>query len=171
MKKLYILTISTLMLMGVSTFATDALDKSDLATKPVAAVTTTKIDNFNYAAYQPTNPLDVVAKPNFYLNKNIKISGKFDKFSTLGLDYAPAMRSSDNYIAFLIQRPDINDHNLPLSEMKCFLPREEAEKYIELNSGDRIEFYGTVFSNALGDVWIDVKNFKPIDNKKTVSEK
>ena len=80
--------------------------------------------------------------------------------------YAPAMRSSDKYIAFLIQRPDVSDHNLPLSEMKCFLPREEAEKYIELNSGDRVEFYGTVFSNALGDIWVDVKKFNSLEPKK-----
>ena len=100
------------------------------------------------------------------LESNIKVTGKFDKFSTLGLDYEPAMRSSDKYIAFLIQRPDVSDHNLPLSEMKCFLPREEAEKYIELNSGDRVEFYGTVFSNALGDIWVDVKKFNSLEPKK-----
>ena len=35
------------------------------------------------------------------INKNIKISGKFDKFSTLGLDYEPAMKSSEKYIGFL----------------------------------------------------------------------
>ena len=39
--------------------------------------------------YTVVNPLDVVARPNFYLNKNIKIKAKFDKFSTLGLDYKP----------------------------------------------------------------------------------
>ncbi len=164
MKNLLILLVSAVMLFGGQVFASDALDKGDLATKPTAT-STVKADNFNYAAYQAVNPLDVVARPGFYLNKNIKITGKFDKFSTLGLDYQPALRSSENYIAFLIQRPEVTDHNLPLSEMKCFLPREEAEKYIELNSGDRVEFYGTVFSNALGDVWVDVKNFKALDKK------
>ena len=70
----------------------------------------------NAASYLTVNPLDVIARPNFYMNKNIKIKAKFDKFSTLGLDYKPAMRSSEKYISFLIQRPDVTDHNIPLSE-------------------------------------------------------
>ena len=70
------------------------------------------------------NPLDMVASPSKYLNKIITVKGKFDKFSTLGLDYEPAMRSSEDYITFLIQRPDVVDHNIPLSEMKIFLKRK-----------------------------------------------
>ena len=171
MKKIYISAICTILMLTTQVFASDALDRSDLPTKPVAAISTVKQNSFNYTAYQAANPLDLVARPNFYLNKNVKITGKFDKFSTLGLDYAPAMKSSEKYIAFLIQRPDVTDHNLPLSEMKCFITRDDAEKYIELNSGDRIEFYGTVFSNALGDVWIEVKNFKALDEKPKTSEK
>ena len=50
-------------------------------------------------AYSTVNPLDIVARPNFYLNKNVKIKAKFDKFSTLGIDYKPAMRSSQDYIS------------------------------------------------------------------------
>ncbi len=111
------------------------------------------------------NPLDVVARPDFYQNKYVKIKAKFDKFSTLGLDYKPAFRSSEDYISFLIQRPDVTDHNIPLSEMKIFMKRTEAEKYIDLNSGDEIEFIGKVFSKALGDVWIDVDNFKVLSSK------
>jgi hypothetical protein len=111
------------------------------------------------------NPLQLVARPQVYLNKTVKITGKFDKFSTLGLDYPPAMRSSENYISFLIQRPDITDHNIPLSELKIFLNRTEAEKYIDLNSGDIIEFSGKVFSTALGDPWMDAQSFKVISSK------
>lgn len=113
----------------------------------------------------PVNPLQLVARPQAYLNKTVKITGKFDKFSTLGLDYKPAMRSSENYISFLIQRPDITDHNIPLSELKIFLNRTEAEKYIDLNSGDIIEFSGKVFSTALGDPWMDAQTFKVISAK------
>ena len=116
-------------------------------------------------SYSLVNPLDIVARPNFYLNKNVKIKAKFDKFSTLGLDYKPAMRSSEKYISFLIQRPDVTDHNIPLSELKIFLDRTEAEKHIELNSGDIIEFSGKVFSNALGDAWMDVDKFTVISSK------
>lgn len=115
--------------------------------------------------YMSVNPLDLVARPNFYLNKYVKIKGKFDKFSTLGLDYKPAYRSSEDYISFLIQRPDVTDHNIPLSEMKIFLNRKVAEKYIDLNSGDEIEFSGKVFSDALGDVWIDVDTFSVLVSK------
>ncbi len=111
------------------------------------------------------NSLDVVANPAKYLNKKVTIKGKFDKFSTLGLDYTPAMRSSEEFITFLIQRDDIKDHNIPLSEMKIFIKRTEAEKYIDINAGDEIEFSGTVFSNALGDAWVDTETFKVINKK------
>ena len=120
------------------------------------------------------NPLDVVASPSKYLNKIITVKGKFDKFSTLGLDYEPAMRSSEDYITFLIQRPDVVDHNIPLSEMKIFLKRTEAEKHIDLDAGDEIEFSGKVFSNALGDVWMDAEKFTVLTQKtkeETSSEK
>lgn len=112
--------------------------------------------------YVNVDPLDLVKRPNFYLRKNVKIKGKFDKFSTLGLDYKPAMRSSEDYISFLIQRPDVTDHNIPLSELKIFLKRNEAEKYIDLNSGDIVEFSGEIFSTALGDPWMDVNKFTVI---------
>lgn len=157
MKKILItLAIMAFGFTGITFAQTDVLAPD---TKNNTAITAVKTDSFNYSAYTKVNPLDVVARPAFYLNKNINVVGKFDKFSTLGLDYEPAMRSSDKYITFLIQRPDVIDHNLPLSEMKCFLSRDDAEKFIELNSGDKVEFWGTVFSNALGDVWVDVKKF------------
>ena len=124
--------------------------------------------------YTTVNALDVVASPSKYLNKFITVKGKFDKFSTLGLDYEPAMRSSEDYITFLIQRPDVVDHNIPLSEMKIFLKRTEAEKHIDLDAGDEIEFSGKVFSNALGDVWMDAEKFTVLTQKtkeETASEK
>lgn len=119
----------------------------------------------NNATYSLVNPLDLVARPNFYLNKNVKIRAKFDKFSTLGLDYKPAMKSSEKYISFLIQRPDVVNHNIPLSELKIFLDRTEAEKHIDLNSGDIVEFTGRIFSTALGDPWMEVSSFKVVSTK------
>lgn len=121
--------------------------------------------------YLSVNPIDLVARPDFYVNKYIKINAKFDKFSTLGLDYKPAMRSSEKYISFLIQRPNVLDHNVPLSEMKIFLDRTEAEKHIDLNSGDEIEFSGKVFSSAMGDVWMDVDKFTVINAKPKADKK
>ena len=122
-------------------------------------------------SFDITKSLDIVANPAKYLNKYVTVKGKFDKFSTLGLDYAPAMRSSEDYITFLIQRDDITDHNIPLSEMKIFLKRTEAEKYIDLNAGDEVQFGGRVFSNALGDVWMDAENFTVLTQKKKVETK
>lgn len=121
--------------------------------------------------YITVNALDMVKNPSFYLNKNVKLKGKFDKFSTLGLDYKPAMKSSDNYITFLIQRPDVLDHNVPLSELKIFFKRTEAEKHIDLDAGDEIEFSGKVYSTALGDVWMEVDNFKVLTAKKKTTDK
>lgn len=119
------------------------------------------------SAVQYTNvgALDVVANPFRYLHRNIKIRAKFDKYSTLGLDYPPALRSSEKYISFLIQRPDVTNHNIPLSEMKIFLKKEIAEKHIDLDAGDEIEFNGRVFSTALGDAWMDVDSIKVISKK------
>ena len=84
------------------------------------------------------------------------MNAKFDKFSTLGLDYKPAFKSSENYISFLIKREDTS-FNIPLSEMKLFLKRDTAEKFIDLKTNDEIKIKGVVFSDALGDAWIDVK--------------
>ncbi len=110
-------------------------------------------------------PLSVVAAPQKYLNKTIVMKATFDKFSTLGLDYKKALRSSADYIGFLIQRDDVVDHNVPLSEMKLFIKRDYAEKFIELDTGDKIEITGKVFSNALGDPWVDVSKITIIQKK------
>ncbi len=165
MNKIKTLAIILALILGINVYA--ATSSSQIAvntTSPTQSAQTVQ----NYIT---VNPLDVVARPNFYLNKNIKIKAKFDKFSTLGLDYNPAMRSSENYISFLIQRPDVTDHNIPLSELKIFLNRTEAEKHIDLNSGDIIEFTGKVFSNALGDPWMDVDKFTVISTKPKTDNK
>ena len=102
-----------------------------------------------------TKPLDIVKNPTEYLNQTIRMNAIFDKFSTLGLDYKSAMRSSEEYISFLILRDD-TEHYIPLSEMKLFLKRELAEKHIDLKTNDKVFITGKVFSDALGDPWIDV---------------
>lgn len=102
-------------------------------------------------------PLTVVNSPKTYLNKSIIMEAKFDKFSTLGLDYKPAYKSSEEYISFLIKRDDTT-FNIPLSEMKLFIKRSMAEKFIDLKSNDEVEIKGVVFSDALGDAWVDVNS-------------
>lgn len=142
---------------GILTTSTVCLDKVSAqpittlpAKNPKPVVTTSATNPVIQVA-----PLVVVSKPSSYLNKNILMKAKFDKFSTLGLDYKPAYKSSDDYISFLIKRDDSN-HDIPLSEMKLFLKRTEAEKFIDLKTDDEIEIKGLVFSDALGDVWVDV---------------
>ena len=142
------------LMLGVFNFGCIAEAQNATKQTPVVAV---KIDE---TQYQTSNSLDVVNHPNNYLNKKIKMNATFDKFSTLGLDYKPAFRNSKEYISFLIRRNDVVDHVVPLSEMKLFLKRDIAEKFIDLESGDKIEVYGRVFSSALGDPWIEVEHLK-----------
>lgn len=125
----------------------------------------------NPADYTAVKSLDVVANPGQYVGKNIKMDATFDKFSTLGLDYTPAYRKAEEFISFLIKRDDVTDHTIPLSEMKIFLLRDYAEKFIDLESGDKITIYGHVFSTALGDPWVDVDKLIITDKKNKTADK
>ncbi len=106
--------------------------------------------------------LNIVANPNKYLGKTVRMQATFDKFSTLGLDYSKAKRESSKYIGILIQRDDVLDHDVPLSEMKLFMKKEMAEKHIDLDTGDKIELTAKVFSTALNDPWLDIESLKVI---------
>jgi len=116
-------------------------------------------------------PLSIVANPNKFLNKTVKMQATFDKFSTLGLDYNKALRPSTEYIGILIQRDDVIGHNIPLSEMKLFIKKDLAEKHIDLDTGDKIEITAKVFSNALGDPWLDVQSLNVIKKAKIQEDK
>lgn len=139
-------------------FCVLALTTSEVCVNKVTAaptVTTTSQASVSQAQTQNIQPLSVVNNPKAYLNKTITMNAKFDKFSTLGLDYKPAFKSSDDYISFLIKRDDTT-YDVPLSEMKLFIKRDEAEKFVDLKTNDEISITGFVFSDALGDAWIDV---------------
>lgn len=161
MNKKIILSISFVVMMslGMVQYATSA--PSQAVKKPT--VQTSNIIN--------TTSLNIVNNPSKYLNKTIKMQATFDKFSTLGLDYKKALRPSDKYIGILIQRDDVMDHDIPLSEMKIFLKKEMAEKHIDLDCGDKIEITGKVFSTALNDPWIDVENLVVIKKVKKEEKK
>jgi hypothetical protein len=117
--------------------------------------------------YITVEPLDVVANPQNYLNKDIKMQAVFHKFSMLGLDYDKAKRDSKDHISMLIRRPDVSgSYTIPLSEMKLIVKRDLAEKLSDLESGDRVEITGKVFSTALKDPWIDVCGVKNLDPQK-----
>ena len=161
MNKKIILSISFIVMMslGLTQFATSAATQP--ARKPAAQ--TSNIIN--------TTSLNIVNNPSKYLNKTVKMQATFDKFSTLGLDYKKALRPSDKYIGILIQRDDVIDHNIPLSEMKIFLKKEMAEKHIDLETGDKIEITAKVFSTALNDPWLDVENLVVIKKIKKEEKK
>ncbi len=119
------------------------------------------------AACSQVAPLQLVQQPQAYMHQDIKIIGTFDKFSTLGLDYKPAFRDSKKYISFLLRRSDLpTDYVIPLSELKLLIEREKVEKMKDLESGDKVELTGNVFSTALNDPWVDVKTFKILSSKK-----
>ena len=138
------------------------LTGSNLCIDKVTAETLTPTNQKIQTSRNLTPPLLIVNSPKLYLNQTIEMEGKFDKFSTLGLDYKSAFKSSEEYISFLIKRDD-TVHDIPLSEMKLFLKREEAEKHIDLKTNDKIYILGTVFSDALGDAWIDVQKLELIE--------
>ena len=122
-------------------------------------------------AYLTVSPLDVVACPSKYLNKNITFNAEFVAFTSLGLDYKPAFRDANKYIGVLVKRPDVVDHTVPLSEMKMFVSRDSAEKYVDIESGDKIKISGKVFSTALGDPWVDIKVFDVLTKKEGTCKK
>ena len=101
MKKFKIITLALVISLGTGLTINKVCSQTTTPTIVRAAVPQQQAP----IEYVSVNPLDVVANPYRYLRRNIKIKAKFDKFSTLGLDYSPAMRSSEKYISFLIQRP------------------------------------------------------------------
>ena len=162
MKKLIYIAVAATLFTGSLSGITVANAQTAIQTKDAAV--TSSITPVS------VNSLDVVNTPQKYLNKTITMKASFDKFSTLGLDYKPAMRSSENYIGILIKRDDVIDHTVPLSEMKLFLKRDLAEKNINLEADDKIQITGRVFSTALGDPWVDITDIKILE-KKTKSQK
>ena len=165
-KRLTYLIAGIFFVLGV----VSAVESHDIYAQPLpqkeeqkTSVSAIQTDNFVLV-----EPLELVANPQVYLNKNIKMKATFDKFSTLGLDYTPALRKAEDYIGILIRRDDVVDHVMPLPEMKIFLLRKTAEKYIDLESGDKIEIEGKVFSNAMGDAWIDITKLTVLSSKKPI---
>lgn len=164
----YMKYIKTILLIALSAgvFTAGTICMDSVQAQPQNAANTTQ----QITQTVKTAPLTVVSNPKAYLNKIVIMDAKFDKFSTLGLDYKPAFKSSENYISFLIKRDDTS-FNIPLSEMKLFLKRETAEKFIDLKTDDEIEVKGLVFSDALGDAWIDVQELKVTKKAPETEEK
>lgn len=115
---------------------------------------------------------DLYKRPNEYLKKNVKFQAKFYAFSSLALDYKPAMRKSKDYLSFLVLRPD---SHIPFSEIKLAMaiPKEKDPKNTllqGLKDGDTVEIIGNVFATPLDEPWVDVLKLTKIasapDDKK-----
>lgn len=122
-------------------------------------------------AYKPVTPLELVQNAEKYVNKRVAFEGTFSSFSSLGLDYKPAMRASKEFVSLLILRPDVSHHKIPLSELKVFYPREKSEAVMNLEAGDVIAIQGTVFSAALRDPWVDAQAITVVRKAKPDAEK
>jgi len=105
---------------------------------------------------------ELVDKPHEYLNKNVKFTAKFYMFSTLPLDYKPAMKSSKTHLGFIVHRPD---GVVPFSELKIAMaiPKEKDplnQLLTSLKDGDQVEITAKVFGAGLDEPWVDVLRLK-----------
>ena len=161
MNKKYIITFAMLLSFGLIGGVTNpALSQNGAQQKPKVQKPAVESQPINATS------LSIVNNPAKFLGKRVKMQATFDKFSTLGLDYNKALRPATKYIGILIQRDDVVDHNVPLSEMKLFLTKELAEKHIDLDTGDKIEITAKEFSTALNDPWLDVESITIIKKAK-----
>ena len=123
-----------------------------------------KKEPINESDFQPVLLGALLEKPDSYIERKIKFRGKFSSFTTLALDYEPALRKSKDYISLAIFR---TDSKIPLSELKLAYPVKEAKEnqvIRELEEGDLIEIYGQVFSAALDEPWVDILSIKKIES-------
>jgi len=121
--------------------------------------------------FQSINPIELLKDPAPYLNKNITFDGTFNRFTDTGLDYKKAFRDARDYVGMMIYRPDVNNHKIPLSELKMFFPRKKSDDVQELETGDTIRIKGSVFNTALGEPWVDVTEVKIIQKTKDSKKK
>ncbi len=143
--------------------AASTTDKKDLAkttdkkeTKPVPEVVIENVINV------PAETL--VDHASEYLNKNVRFISNFHSYSSIALDYKPALRPAKTYLSFLVMR---NNSKVPLSEMKLAMPipkeddkSPQAKLLSELKDGDQLEITGKVFAIPLDEPWIDVLKVK-----------
>ncbi|MGE0201285.1 MAG: hypothetical protein AB7P76_09980 [Candidatus Melainabacteria bacterium] len=121
--------------------------------------------------YSAVSPIDLVTKPDEYLEKNVEFEAVFNRFADTGLNYKKAMRDPKDYVSVLILRPDVKDHEIPLSELKLFFPRTKSNDVMDIESGDKVKIQGTVFSAALKDPWMDIDSLLVLEAKNKDKEK
>lgn len=134
--------------------------KSNLA----YAIDSTKEFNLNLACDGPYLKIkDIVANPKAYKGKKVKFLGDFYSFSSLPLDYPPAMREAKNHIGIVLARPD--HKQIPLVEMKLAVKLDifkNAGERLSLEQGDTLKLSGRVFEVALGEPWLDITSIEVV---------
>jgi hypothetical protein len=142
---------------------------SEKAAKPVPEVPIADVQNVT------TDQL--TEKPHDYLNKNVRFSAIFASFSTLPLDYKPAMRPAKSHVGLLVYRPN---SKIPYSEIKLAMPmpkekEPENKVLMDLHDGDTVEIIGKEFATPLDEPWLDVLRLKKTasgpDSKKDAEAK
>jgi hypothetical protein len=144
----------------------DSKSKTKASTSASSAKKTAPVVNLANENFQAVTPVDLLKDPKQFLNKKVMFEGIFSSFSNLGLDYKKAFRDSKDYISFLIKRPDVTNHIIPLSELKLIFPRKKSEEVLKLETGDRISIKAQVFSTALSEPWLDILEVKIIEKVK-----
>jgi len=123
-----------------------------------------KLDNIELlcdGAY--TKLKDLVANPKAYKGKRVKLLGDFYSFSSLPLDYPPAMRDAKSYIGIVLARPD--QKQVPLVELKLAVKLDmfkNMEEELNLAQGDTLKINARVFEVALGEPWLDVSSIEVV---------
>lgn len=121
--------------------------------------------------YAQVSALELLKKPESYLNQQVELVGVFNRFSDTGLDYKKAFRDSRDYVSLFILRPDVEPHTIPLSELKLFFPRKKSDDVTNLEGGDTVRIRGKVFSTALDEPWIDITDIKILQKTKESTKK
>ena len=123
-----------------------------------------KKEPINESEFEPVLIGALLENPKDYLNKKIKFRGRFSSFTTLALDYEPALRKAKDYISICLFRAD---SKIPLSELKLAYPVKDAkedEVIRDLEESDLLEIYGKVFSAALDEPWVDILSIKKLES-------
>ena len=131
-----------------------------------------KTEKIDESQFKPVLLGVLLEKPENFIREKIRFRGKFSSFTTLALDYEPALRKSKDYLSICIFR---SDSKIPLSELKLAYPMKDAmdnQLIKDLEEGDLLEINGEVFSAALGEPWVDIVSFKILDktHKNEVAE-
>ena len=159
-------------IVACTVLALSAVAKPGSVKTPDTRVTGKTVEKAVVKAVEPVDntpaisvtPIELVKQPDSYLNKKVSFKATFNSFASLGLDYKKAFRDSKDYVSVLVLRSDVSPrYRIPLSELKLFFPRKKSDLVLHLDAGDTIQISGRVFSNALGEPWVDIDQLNIVE--------